>query len=194
MFRFLLTLSRLMAILGGIMLSALVILTCVSIIGRWANSFLHDEFALTWFPDLANWLIEAGVASVRGDFEYIEAGIAFTIFAFLPLCQITGGHATVDVFTARMSPGTNRVLRLFADVAFAAVMVLIAVQLYGGMVSKIESGQTTLQLQFPVWWSYALSLMGAALAAIVAVFIGFMRFVELFRREEILPADLGAEH
>jgi hypothetical protein len=39
---------------------------------------------------------------VKGDFEVVEAGIAFSIFAFLPICQLHGGHATVDIFTNLM--------------------------------------------------------------------------------------------
>ena len=33
------------------------------------------------------------------DYELVEAGVAFAIFAFIPLCQIYGSHATVDIFT-----------------------------------------------------------------------------------------------
>lgn len=116
------------------------------------------------------------------------------IFAFLPICQITGGHATVDIFTSRMSERANRVLRGLTEVVFAAVLVLIAVQLFGGLMTKFNSGQTTLELQLPVWYSYAIGLTGAALAAIVAVYVGIVRVIEMVTARAILPHDLGAEH
>ena len=194
MYPFFLTLSKLMAWLGGIMLTALILLVCASVLGRELNGILHGPMMTGLAPGLATWLLDLGIGPVNGDFEMVEAGIAFSIFAFLPLCQITGGHATVDIFTAQMSEGANRVLRGVTEVIFAAVLVLIAVQLYGGMMSKLNSGQVTLELAFPVWWSYAISLLGAVLAALVAVYLACVRAVEMVTGRVVLPADLGAEH
>jgi TRAP-type C4-dicarboxylate transport system permease small subunit len=194
MFLFLLKLSRNMAYLGGIMLSALILLTCVSVIGRSMNGILHASWIESTAPGFATWALNMGVGPINGDFELIEAGVAFSIFAFLPLCQITGGHASVDIFTTQFSARVNRVLRLVTELVFATVLVLIAVQLFGGMQSKIRSGQTTYLLEFPLWWAYALSLTGAALAAIVGVFLAVMRVRETWVGRDILPADLGADH
>lgn len=194
MYSFFLKLSRLMAFLGGVMLALLVLLVCLSIAGRSLNGVLHGDWVQGVMPGLANWLLALGIGPVRGDFEMVEAGIAFCIFAFLPLCQITGGHAAVDIFVDHMSQRFQRAMRLITDLAFAAVMVLIAVQLYGGTMSKVRSGQTTLLLEFPVWWGYALSLIGAVVAAAVAVFLALTRLREVATGRVILPADLGAGH
>ena len=194
MYRALLFLSRLMAILGGIMLSVLIFLTVFAILGRLLDQLFHWMIEVGFLPDLGRWMIDAGVGPILGTFELIEAGVAFVIFAFLPICQMTGGHATVDIFTSAMSDGTNRILRGITEVVFAAVMVLIAVQLFGGLMTKYSSGQTTLELQLPVWYSYAIGLVGAALAAIVAVYLAVVRFFEMVSGREMLPPDLGAEH
>jgi len=87
--------ARLMALVGGLVLTSLIILTCVSVIGRGLNSLLHGPIA-TIAPALSRRLLELGVGPVNGDFELVEAGIAFAIFAFIPLCQVSSGHATVD--------------------------------------------------------------------------------------------------
>jgi TRAP-type C4-dicarboxylate transport system permease small subunit len=145
-------------------------------------------------PDLARWLLDAGVGPVNGDFELVEAGVAFSIFAFLPLCQITGGHASVDIFTSKLSPRADRILQMLIDVLFAAVLVLIAVQLYSGMLSKLNSGQTSLLLQFPVWWGYALCMLGAATAAFVSVYIAILRIATVATGETYLPHMDGADH
>lgn len=194
MYKFLLMLSRGMAVLGGIMLCLLIVLTVVSVTGRSLNGILHGDAFQAVLPGLATWLLDLGIGPVNGDFELVEAGVAFSIFAFLPLCQLTGAHASVDVFTNRFSAPAMRVLRFLTDLIFAGVLVLIAVQLVSGMQSKLASGQTTFLLEFPVWWAYALSLTGATLAAIVGVFMVVMRTQELIRGEAILPADLGADH
>lgn len=194
MYAFFLRLSRLMAWLGGAMLTALILLICASVIGRSLNGMLHSDAVQGFAPGLAAWFLDLGIGPINGDFELTEAGIAFAIFAFLPLCHITGGHASVDVFTQRLSPRANRILRLLTEVVFAAVMVLIAVQLYAGTISKMRSGQTTFLLEFPVWWGYALSLSGAGVTALVAVWMAWVRVQETVTGRDILPADLGAEH
>lgn len=194
MHRALLNISRLMAILGGLMLSALILLTVFTVVARVLDRTFHWMVDADVGAGLGRWLIDADVGPMLGTFELLEAGIAFVIFAFLPICQITGGHATVDIFTSGMSEGTNRVLRGITEVVFAAVLVLVAVQLFGGLMTKYNSGQVTLELAFPVWYSYAIALSGAALAAVVSVYLAGVRVVEMVTRRVILPADLGAEH
>lgn len=177
-----------MAILGGLVLSALVILTVLSITGRSLNGILHSDMAEASFPVLADWLLGLGVGPVTGDFELVEAGMAFAIFCFLPLCQITYSHASVDVFTNMMSARVRDGLRVVTDVIFAAVLVLIAVQLSGGLASKFRSGQTTFLLEMPVWWAYAACMLGAALSAVVGVYIAAMRLAEVTTGRPLLPA------
>ena len=187
-------LSRIMAYLGGIMLAALIILTCLSVLGRSLNGILHSGGVMGAAPGFAQWALNLGIGPINGDFEPIEAGIAFSIFAFMPLCTLTGGHAAVDIFTQGLSVRANRILRMVTSVVFAAVFVLIATQLFGGLQSKFHSGQTTFLLEWPVWWAYALSFFGAAIAAVVAVYIGLVRVVETVSGHDMLPADLGADH
>lgn len=186
--RMMLFLARFMAILGGIVLSALVILTCISVLGRGINTILHSAFIESWMPGLAETLLATGVGPVLGDFELVEAGIAFSIFSFLPLCQITAGHASVDIFTARFPARVNRFIQMVVEIVFAFVLIVIAWRLYEGMISKRSYSETTFLLQFPIWWSYALSLSAAALAAIVGVYMAFVRIVEFATMRTIVAA------
>lgn len=203
MHRFFLGLSKLMAIAGGFVLSILVALVVLSIVGRELNSFLHSDFAQGSFKGLADWMLGVQVPGfwgpiklgpVNGDYEIVEAGIAFAIFSFLPLAQITGAHATVDVFTSFLPERPNRFLVAAAEVLFAIVLVIIAVQLWAGMLSKLERGQTTFLLQFPVWWAYAASVVGAIIAAVVSVYVAILRVAEFATGRKLAPAGEGAEH
>ncbi len=188
------TIAKAMAYLGGLMLVALVFLTCFSVAGRELNSIAHTWIDVGFLPGYAHWLLDLGVGPINGDFELIEAGIAFAIFAFIPLCQITGGHASVEIFTAYLPTRINRFLGAVIEVVFALVLILIAVQLFSGMLSKVRSGQTTLLLEFPVWWAYALSVVGAAITTIVAVYMAVQRVREAMSNEDIIPVSAGAEH
>ena len=129
-------LARTLAIVGGIVLSLLILLTCASILGRLLNGFFHGDFMQSAAPGLADWAIGIGIGPVNGDFELVEAGVAFAIFCFLPLCQITAGHASVDILANTFSRRVNRFLRMVTEVIFAAVLVLIAWKLFDGMMSK----------------------------------------------------------
>lgn len=194
MYPTILRLARFMAMIGGFVLSGLIIVTCVSIVGRLVSSGLNSDWMQNVAPNLAQSLIDFGIGPIKGSFELVEAGMAFCIFAFLPLCQICGSHAQVDIFASKMSPKTNQFLQWLADGLFAVVLLVIAVQLYGGMMSKVRSGQTSFLLEYPVWWGYALSLVGAVIAAFIALYIVIERSREWVTGKELLPMDKGAEH
>lgn len=194
MHRFMMGLARMSAILGGIVLTALILMVCVSVAGRALNGFLHGGFMTSVAPGLATWLLDLGVGPVNGDFELVEAGVAFAIFAFLPLCQLTNGHAAVDIFANMFPRWLDRTLRTLTEVLFAAVLILISERLYDGMLSKMRFGETTFLIQFPIWWAYAASFAGSVVTAAVAVYVAAVRVVEYVTGRDLLPAGEGAEH
>ncbi|WP_342075215.1 TRAP transporter small permease [Yoonia sp. SS1-5] len=164
-------LARFMALLGGIILCLLVLTVCASVLGRELNGAAHAGY----LGAVGNWLISIGVGPVNGDFELVEAGIAFAIFAFLPLTQLSGAHATVDIFTNNMSLRTNRFLATFWSLVMAVMIVLITWRLFVGMQDKIRYGETSYLIQFPVWWAYAASFAAAICASIVSIYCAFQR-------------------
>ncbi|TFL18344.1 TRAP transporter small permease [Jannaschia formosa] len=182
-------LARLMAVLGGLVLTGLILMTCLSILGRTASGILNSDMV----PEaLGAALLGLGIGPIRGDFELVEAGMAFVIFAFLPITQLHGGHASVDIFTDALGPRANRVLTLLWALLFAVVMVLIAVQLWAGTQDKMRNGETSFLIQFPIWWAYAASLVGAVVAALTSVYIALVRLAELVTGDVILTGE-GAE-
>lgn len=187
-------LARAFAQLGGLVLSTLIILTCLSVVGRSLNGVLHQDWIQAIAPGFAAALLNMGIGPINGDFELVEAGMAFAIFAFLPICQLHGAHAAVDVFTSALPPRAKQLLVTVIEVVFAAVLILIAWQLFEGTESKRNSGQTTLLLEFPVWWGYALSLAAATVAAVVAIYVASMRVIETITGRCVLPPELGADH
>lgn len=184
-------LARTMAIAGGLVLSAIVVLTCVSVLGRGLNTLSHSGL----LPDaLGEALIAAGVGPVTGDFELVEAGIAFAIFAFLPICQFYSGHATVDIFTQSLPKRANRWLVAFWEVVLTLVIWLITWRLFAGLQNKMAYGETTFLLQFPVWWAYAASFVAALTASAVALFCAAARLGEAATGRRYMPYTQGASH
>jgi len=167
-------LARFSALAGGLVLATLVLMTCLSIAGR----------ALIW----------AGFAPVPGDFELVEAGIAFAVFAFLPWCTLNAGHATVDIFTNGLSEQANRVLLAFWEVVMALTVAFIAWRLYEGFLGKLKNGETTFLLQFPVWWAYAACLVPACITVVVALWSAYDRLRAVVTRRDTRAVKAEAQH
>ncbi|THH35101.1 TRAP transporter small permease [Aliishimia ponticola] len=160
-------LARTIALMGGLVLSAIILLTCLSIAGR-----------------------TLGLGEIKGSYEILEAGVAFSIFSFFPICQLHGGHATVDVFTSGLGARALAWLRAFWEVVLAAVIVFITWRLFGGVERYYGNGETTLFLQFPVWWGYAASFVAAVIASIVALYCAGARVAAALTGRHFLPAEV----
>lgn len=191
MHRFIAALARLTALIGGFVLLAIIVVTTLSIVGRTLNKWLHGEFLQTYLGGVADWLLSLGIGEINGNYELLEAGVAFAIFAFLPICQFYGAHATVDVFTSRLPGRTNRWITAFWEVVLAAIILLIIWRLFGGLERYYKNGETTFFLQFPVWWAYACAFAAGVVACVVAIYCAVMRIIEAARDRNILPSEHG---
>lgn len=163
-------LARFMALIGGLALVALVLLTVISIILRNFTSF----------------------GPVPGDFELVEAGVAFSIFAFMPWCQLNRGHATVEIFASRFGVFLNNLIDLCADGLLLAVWVYLGYRHYLGLLDKKSYGETTFILQFPIWWAYAAASLGLVVILIVGIFCVFRSLGNLVSGQR--PQAGGAIH
>ena len=164
------SLARLTALVGGLVLLALVAMTTLSILGR-----------------------GIGLGEITGNYEILEAGIALAIFSFLPITQLYGAHATVDVFTSFLPKSANRWLVAFWEIVLAIVIVLIIWRLYEGATTHFRRGGTTTFLQFPLWWPYTACVVSGVVAGITAVYCAAMRVGEALQGRPILPSE-HAEH
>lgn len=144
--------ARWLAIVGGLLLVALSLLTIVSVAGR----SLFQSFGF--------------LGAIRGDFELVIMGTAIAIFAFLPYTQFRRGHVAVEVATGWASPRTKAFLAMIANILMSAVALLIAWRLHVGLLDKIENGETTFIVGFPTWWGYAGAAVGAWSFAVVSLY------------------------
>lgn len=141
-------LARCCALLGGLVVVAITLVTTVSIVGRW----LFD-------------------APLSGDTELIEYGMAVVVAAFLPLCQWRRANIIVDFFTTRMSARGQRALDRLGALLIALMMAVITWRTAVGALDQKSSGATTMLLQWPEWVAYALMLPPLALTAAIALYM-----------------------
>ncbi|NGO55215.1 TRAP transporter small permease [Allomesorhizobium camelthorni] len=149
--RFVHRLARYVAIAGGLVLTAIVAITVLSVVGR----------AFIW----------AGLSGIAGDYELVEAGVGFAIFAFLPWTHLTRGHAVVSIFTDFLSARANAWIMVVSDALMLAIAAFIAWRHLLGTVDKFNYGETTLLLRMPLWWAYAAGLVGAVALVIAAAYV-----------------------
>ncbi|MEO3998249.1 TRAP transporter small permease [Mesorhizobium sp. CAU 1732] len=167
-------LARALAIVGGLVLVFITLLTVVSITGR---AFVRH-----------------GLGPIPGDFELVEALTAFAVFSFLPWCQVTRSHATVDVFTSFFSDRVNRVIDLVTEILMTVIIVLIAWRLWYGMWDKIRYNEVTFILQFPVWWGFAAAMVASAIAVVISFYMLGVRIGEVRSGRSAFAPTLGAVH
>ncbi|MEE9313602.1 MAG: TRAP transporter small permease [Rhizobiaceae bacterium] len=178
--------AKLMGMLGGLVLFALIAVTTLSVIGRMLNTIGHS------FAFLESTLTIFG--PIKGDYEIVEAGVAFAIMAFFPWCQLNRSHASVELFTSMLPTSANRFLALIWELVFALVLMLLAWRLYVGMLAKMRYGETTFLLQFPIWWGYAACAFAAFIAAIVAAYSVYLHGKELIAGEDLVDIDRSLGH
>jgi TRAP-type C4-dicarboxylate transport system permease small subunit len=138
--------ARWSALLGGVMLTLLTLLVVLSVIGRSLSGM--------------------GLGPVPGDYELVEMGVGIAIFFFMPWCYLQGGHATVDLLYSFMSTTLQRFIRLLSDVLMLAIWLLLTWRLWEGLMDKLTNQETTFILQIPLWWGFAICMIGAILGCI----------------------------
>ncbi|MFN0264202.1 TRAP transporter small permease [Tepidamorphus sp. 3E244] len=160
--------AKALALLGGLVLVAVMLLVVVSITGRA--------------------LIPFGLGPVPGDFELVEAGTAFAIFAFLPWCQYSRGHVAVDILVPIIGKRRDAVLYVDHNLMMTAVAAFITWRLWAGMLDKMTYNETTFILRLPVWWGYAICVPLAVAFTLVAAFTVVRSWREAFRDPETARA------
>jgi len=153
--RLLETLAKLCAVLAGVLLTVITLMTCVSVIGR----------------NTTGW-------TIVGDFELSGSAAGAAIALFLPWCQARRGNIIVDFFTARASDATREWLDRLGAFMVGAVMALMAWRSAIGGVSAWHSNSSSMMLGFPEWVVYC----GIVPPLVLAAMIGFAQAARGFQR------------
>ncbi|GLQ36516.1 hypothetical protein GCM10007908_01360 [Rhizobium albus] len=156
-----------LAIAGGLALIYITLMTIVSISGRA--------------------LVSVGLRPVPGDFELVEAATGFAVFSFLAWCQLNREHASVEILTMRFPPVLNRVIDVLVDALMLLVAGVLTYQHWLGTLDKLAYGETSFILRYPVWWAYALGLVGAIGFVIVAAYCLIASIRALVRPDDAPP-------
>lgn len=139
-------LARLCAVLAGVLLTAITLMTCASLVGR----------------NTTGW-------TVVGDFELTGAAAGAAIALFMPWCQLQRGHVMVDFFTVKARRATQDRLDRFGALLLAAVMGLMGWRTALGGLNAWRSNAGSMIVGFPEWVVYAAMVPPLLLTAAIAL-------------------------
>lgn len=125
-------LAKLCAILAGLLLTLITLITCYNLIMR---NFIGE--------------------SMVGAFELTAVSTGAAIALFMPLAQARQGHIIVDFFTTGLSDALNAKLDRFGALMLSLVFVFLAWRVSIGGVNAYNAGSQTMLMGFPEWIVYA---------------------------------------
>jgi TRAP-type C4-dicarboxylate transport system permease small subunit len=139
-------LAKFCAVLAGVLLTVITLMTCVSVIGR----------------NTTGW-------TIVGDFELSGSAAGAAIALFLPWCQFKRGNIMVDFFTAKASEATQNALDRLGAFFMALAMGLLAWRTGIGGLNAWKSQAGSMMLGFPEWIVYTLMVPAITLTALIAL-------------------------
>jgi len=140
------TLARLCAVLAGMLMTVITLMTCISLIGR----------------NTTGW-------TIAGDFEISGFVAGAAIALFLPWCQLRRGNIIVDFFSARARAATQERMDRAGALLMAAVMALMTWRTAVGGWSAWSSKAGSMMLGVPEWWVYLGMVPPLLLCSLIAL-------------------------
>ena len=147
------TLARFCAVLAGVLLTVITLMTCASLLGR-------------------NLI---GVTLV-GDFELTGVAAGAAIALFMPWCQVRRGNIIVDFFTARASARSVAALDRVGALLLGLAMAFLAWRTTLGGMSAWANKSGSMMLGFPDWIVYLCMVPPLLLTAVIGLWQGVRGF------------------
>jgi TRAP-type C4-dicarboxylate transport system permease small subunit len=149
--RVLYSISRILAICGGIILCGLALITALSIIGR----------------------AIPGIGPINGDFEIVAIGTGLAVFSILPWCQMARGNIVVDFFMTAAPTRAKTFFDTLGGLFYLVIASLLTWRMVFGGVDMYETAEKSMTLNFPRWTTFPISiLLMAFLVLVIAYTVG----------------------
>ena len=148
-------LSAIWAVLGGMILLAIVGVTVTNV-----GAFAVDRVAR---------LADSTVSGLPGYEDFVRLAVACAIPMFLPYCQAKRGHLSVDLFLKKVPRAFNQFIDRLSLVLMAAVALFLAYWMILGMQETKVDGGLSRVLGWEEWPFYLPGIISLVMWAIVAL-------------------------
>jgi len=148
--RFLFRASIALAIIGGVVMVAIVLVSLVSLLGR-----------------------KISASPITGDVEIVQMLSAPALACFFAYCHLTRGDVRVDMIADRLGSRWATYLEALGSFLLGLVAAILAWRTAVGALALREVGETSALLSWPIWISEALVVPGFALQALAGFYMAF---------------------
>jgi TRAP-type C4-dicarboxylate transport system permease small subunit len=139
--------ARILAVMGGVLISITAVMVTVSVTGR----YLID-------------------APIPGDYDLIAIICGCAVFAFLPYCQMIRGNVVVDFFTTDISAVSKAVLDAFGSLLYLLIAILFTWRFVYGGLELWKSGEVLANFNFYRWWTVPFDLFCMGILILVVAY------------------------
>ncbi|MGX9393999.1 TRAP transporter small permease (plasmid) [Nitrobacteraceae bacterium UC4446_H13] len=140
--------SRALAIIGGVVMVAIVLISLASLLGR-----------------------KISAAPITGDVEIVQMLSAPALACFFAYCHLTRGDVRVDMIADRLGSRWAMRLEALGSVLLGLVAAILAWRTAVGAIALREVGETSALLSWPIWVSQALVVPGFVLQALAGFYM-----------------------
>lgn len=148
-------LAKFCAIVAGLLLTVITLMTCASLIGR-------NTMGIT----------------ITGDFELTGVAAGAAIALFMPFCQAQRGNIIVDFFSAKFGDKTNAGLDRLGALLLALVFALLAWRTTLGGLNSWRTNSETQIIGFPEWVAYASMVPPFVLSMVIGLHQALFGFAD----------------
>jgi len=141
-------LSEILALIGGALMLFIVVMTMLSIAGRYFFNM-----------------------PVRGDFEITELACGIAAFLFFPYTQATGQNLVAEFFTSSLSERGRAWTEAAHTLVFAVLAAFLAWRGYEGLIDKVVMQERTMLVGLPIWVAYAVAVPCLVVLAAVCLWM-----------------------
>ena len=142
------------AVLGGVILLAIVAVTTTN-----TAAFILDRIAGAFGSD---------VSGLPGYEDFVQLAISGAALMFFPYCQAQRGHVSVELFMDKLPYVVQRAFDKLWLVLTAAVALFLAYWMIYGLLEARSDAAVTSVLGWPTWPFYIPGLASMILWALVA--------------------------
>lgn len=150
--------SYILVLIGGFTMAALVVMTVVSVLGRY---FLSSP--------------------IFGDFELVEIGTAIAVFLFLPYCHLMRGNVVVDLFLSWAPKRVQTFFDALSGLLLAALAGGFGWRMALGSQDMLKYNDVSYILALPTWPMYAIAAPALVLLSICGLYTAVRDFKALSR-------------
>lgn len=150
--------SYALVLVGGFLMSALTVMTVVSVIGRYLFN-----------------------SPIQGDYEMVTMGTAISVFLFLPYCHLQRGNVVVDLFLSWAPRKVQTFLDGASGLLLAAIAGILAWRMIHGGLDMHRYGEVSYILALPIWPIFPLAVLALGLLSATCLYTAIRDFHETAR-------------